>query len=343
MGTRTVSLCAMALLRSGPASGTGARCRGPGDRSGHLQLRHRHPNVRAVLPILKAKLAGGDGPGHLGDGIEFDQVCPQCAQAAPRRSADPGSQAYTRWPTWLSGDPSVRAVLDMPFSNYILWAYPKTSQGNQFRPENLPTEYREMYDLTHTLLTTYDGTGKTFYLGNWEGDWHLLHLKRNYDPTPEEVQNMIAWVNNRQKAVDDAKRDTLHREVQVYCYMEVNRVVDAMQGKTRMTNAVLPKTDVDFVSYSSYNSSNGDIRTTNKKGAGLHSVPAAAQGWHCWEACLHRRVRLSGHETFAAGTRPSFAPGDAGGAGVGLSVRALLGNVQQRGRAGRQTAGLLAD
>ena len=73
---------------------------------------------------------------------------------------------------------------------------------------------------------------------------------------------MIAWVNNRQKAVDDAKRDTLHREVQVYYYVEVNRVVDAMQGKTRLTNDVLPKTDVDFVSYSSYDSLGGDIGRT---------------------------------------------------------------------------------
>ena len=35
--------------------------------------------------------------------------------------------------------------------------------------------------------------------------------------------------------------------------MEVNRVRDAMaDGKSRVVNAVLPKTKVDFVSYSSY-------------------------------------------------------------------------------------------
>ena len=158
-------------------------------------------------------------------------------------------------------DPTVRAVLGMPFTDYLLWAYPRTVQGDPFRPESLPTEYREMYDLTRAFLTAYSGTGKTFYLGNWEGDWHLLHTDPTFVPTPTDVQNMIAWVNNRQKAVDDAKRDTPHRNVQVYCYLEVNRVVDAMQGKTRLANDVLPKTNVDFVSYSSYDALGGDIET----------------------------------------------------------------------------------
>ena len=47
-------------------------------------------------------------------------------------------------------------------------------------------------------------------------------------------------------------------DVKVYCYLEVNRVVDAIEGKVRVTNAVLPKTQVDFVSYSSYDAINPD-------------------------------------------------------------------------------------
>ena len=30
-----------------------------------------------------------------------------------------------------------------------------------------------MYDLTHYLLTNYNNSGKTFYLGHWEGDGYL--------------------------------------------------------------------------------------------------------------------------------------------------------------------------
>jgi hypothetical protein len=161
--------------------------------------------------------------------------------------------------------PSIRAVLDMPFAHYLLWAYPMSSDKNRFQKASLAGEYREMYDLTRYLLRAYAGTSKTFYLGNWEGDWHLTHTNPKYDPTPDEVDNMTAWVNNRQRAVDDAKRDTPHDAVNVFYYLEVNRVIDAEQGKTRLTNAVLPKTNVDYVSYSSYDSLGGDIENGLKK------------------------------------------------------------------------------
>lgn len=162
--------------------------------------------------------------------------------------------------------PSVKSVLDMPFGNYLLWAYPPSVDGRgRFQPETRNAEYREMYDLTRALLQTYNGTGKTFYLGNWEGDWHLTHMDPDYAPSPEEIANMTGWANARQKAVDDAKRDTAHNKVQVFYYLEVNRVVDAMAGKSRLANAVLPHANVDFVSYSSYDSLGGDMGTSLKK------------------------------------------------------------------------------
>ena len=65
---------------------------------------------------------------------------------------------------------------------------------------------------------------------------------------------MIDWLNVRQRAVDDAKRDTLHHAVEVYNYCEVNLVRLAMQGRRSVTNDVLPKANVDYVSYSSYDS-----------------------------------------------------------------------------------------
>ena len=70
---------------------------------------------------------------------------------------------------------------------------------------------------------------------------------------------MINWANTRQQAVDDARRDTPHANVHIYYYVEVNRVRDAMNGKVRVANKVLPRTNPDFVSYSSYDEQNGDI------------------------------------------------------------------------------------
>lgn len=161
-------------------------------------------------------------------------------------------------------DPSYKTVFNMPFFHYLMWVTPLSAPegGGPFAPTRLQAERQEIYDLTRYLLRTYNNTGKSFYLGNWEGDWLLTHVNPDYVPTPEEVQNMIVWVNTRQKAVDDARRDTPHSNVNVYYYVEVNRVQDAREGKIRVTNKVLPKTNPDFVSYSSYDSQHGDIEKT---------------------------------------------------------------------------------
>ncbi|MBV9864549.1 MAG: SGNH/GDSL hydrolase family protein [Abitibacteriaceae bacterium] len=156
-------------------------------------------------------------------------------------------------------EPAHKQVLDMPFANYIIWAYPFTggwwSKG--FSKEDQAKEYKEIYDFASYLLKTYNGSGKTFYLGHWEGDWHLrsgYDTKTDDSITPTAIQGMADWLNVRQKAVDDAKRDTPHQNVQVYNYCEVNLVQLAMQRRRTVTNDVLPKTNVDYVSYSSYDS-----------------------------------------------------------------------------------------
>jgi hypothetical protein len=54
--------------------------------------------------------------------------------------------------------------------------------------------------------------------------------------------------------VDDAKRDTPGSDLQVYYYLELNLVWDAIAGRARAANAILPATRVDYVSYSAYDS-----------------------------------------------------------------------------------------
>jgi hypothetical protein len=154
-----------------------------------------------------------------------------------------------------ANDVAIRQVLAMPFANYALWAYPlnrkrKAAEKGAGRDE-------ELYELGCYLLKTFLGTGKTFYLGHWEGDWELRGKAGGTDdPTPEAISRKIQWLNARQKAVDDAKRDTPHADVDVFCYAEVNLVRDAMKGRPAMTNDVLPQTTIDFVSYSSYDTTN---------------------------------------------------------------------------------------
>jgi hypothetical protein len=150
-------------------------------------------------------------------------------------------------------DPVIKAVIDMPFVNELIWVYPLATKARLFDPATLGTEYRELYNVTRYLLQTYAGTAKVFFLGNWEMDNHLT-ASRKREPSPELLENVTAWVNTRQQAVDDAKRDTPHSDVEVFYYLEVNLVWDAMAGRPRAANAILPATHVDYVSYSAYDS-----------------------------------------------------------------------------------------
>lgn len=162
--------------------------------------------------------------------------------------------------------PSCRQVLDMPFRHFICWAYPFSNPDAPFQDGNYTSteaanDYREMYDLTRYLLTNYNNSGKTFFLGHWEGDGYLKVNNWTTNPSPTVIQAMINWENQRQKAVDDAKAATGYTNVAVFYYAEANRVRDAMlNGPTndeRVINYVAPYvTNLDFLSYSSYDAMN---------------------------------------------------------------------------------------
>lgn len=163
----------------------------------------------------------------------------------------------------VTKEPSHKAVLDMPFAYYFLWAYPFTSttQAGTFKPSDHDAQYREFYDFACHLLRTYSGTGKHFYLGHWEGDWHL---RPHFDPKqpfpPGYGEQFTEWLRVRQKAVDDAKRATPHEKVWLWNYTEVNLVEPFLKGGPCLANDILPNVDVDYVSYSCYDALQRGIR-----------------------------------------------------------------------------------
>jgi hypothetical protein len=167
----------------------------------------------------------------------------------------------------------LKALMDMPFRYYVLWVrsmyrdepFPAIWQDG-LSDEESAEEYQALYDFTKRLLTDYNQTGKVFYLGHWEGDWQLLNgFDAKVVPSNEAIQGMIDWINIRQKAIDDAKHDIEHNNVEVYQYAEVNRVRDAMDlGLKRVVNVILEKTNVDFVSYSAYDSQKMSQEEVNK-------------------------------------------------------------------------------
>ena len=160
-------------------------------------------------------------------------------------------------------EPSCRRVLDMPFRHTLVWAYCFSTGSDAYWADGMSAserqkEYSELYALTQHLLTAYNDSGRSFYLGHWEGDWYLLPgYATTNNPSVTAIQGMRDWLNTRQQAVDDACRATPHTNVNVYSYAEVNRVRDAMVNGTnsnqRLVNKVLPAvTNLDFVSWSSY-------------------------------------------------------------------------------------------
>jgi len=181
------------------------------------------------------------------------------------------SSSVTSLMTLAANDPSCHQVLGMPFRRFIAWAYPFSNpdapfQNANYTPAQQANDYREMYDLTCYLLTNCNNSGKTFYLGHWEGDGYLDVNNWSTNPSPVVVSNMVIWENTRQKGVDDAKSATVHSNVNVFYYAEVNRVHDAIyNGPTnnvRAINYVIPYvTNLDFVSYSSYDAMNYDTAT----------------------------------------------------------------------------------
>jgi hypothetical protein len=172
-------------------------------------------------------------------------------------------------------EPSIKEVLDMDFKFYHIWVYgfsqyttepPGTKDDaaqikfiNGYPKEYEDALYKELYEFTAHLLTTYNGTGKVFYLGNWEGDWHLRSdYDRNKPANPKTIEGMIKWAKTRQKAIDDAKKDVKHNNVEIFSYIEVNLVAKGMneQDCKVVTNSVVNKVNPDYVSYSSYDATN---------------------------------------------------------------------------------------
>lgn len=178
----------------------------------------------------------------------------------------------THWPAELHSlaeiaqAPSFRSVFEKPFHTYILTCYSVGRDDhywtNGITPEQQADETNQFYELSKYLLTTYKGTGKTFVLQHWEGDWALRDTvvdgkKRTYDkeflPTDTAVKAMIAWLNARQAGIKKARDEIKDTDVHLYGATECNRVEDSMAGKPGVANSVLPNTTVDLASYSAWN------------------------------------------------------------------------------------------
>jgi hypothetical protein len=185
--------------------------------------------------------------------------------------------------------PEVKQVLDLPLTDYLFWMaeFSFPNWQNQLdtvglKPTVQTAIYNEVYNLVVYLRTTYSGTGKRFYLGNWEGD-NMLNGTATVsgDPTTipaNAIQGMIDWATIRQKAVDDAKAATPNSDLQVWYYLEMNRADWMRNNQPCVANSVIPQlSKLDMISISSYTvhkDTNGDLAPTSRIYSDLNRVKA---------------------------------------------------------------------
>lgn len=156
----------------------------------------------------------------------------------------------------LAETPQFRELFNGPFETFVLTAYTfSNGTGDLWRTSDDATlfddERDEIEALAEFLLRTYAGTGKTFVLQNWEGDWALLNGEAaGSQVDAARVKRMHRWLEARQQGVTNARSKASADKVTVLHAAEVNLVLE--HSGSRVLDDVLPGLCLDSVSYSAW-------------------------------------------------------------------------------------------
>lgn len=155
----------------------------------------------------------------------------------------------------FANNAAYKIACDLDFKYIFFWVHTLTNVDwkNNLSRANEKILYDEMYNFATYILNRYNNSGKTFLIGNWEGDWLLIpNYDRNATPSTAVLNNMAKWFQIRQKAIDDAKAASTSKNVYMYHYIEANLVEKGMNGQPCVAQSVIPQVNVDLISYSSY-------------------------------------------------------------------------------------------
>ena len=160
----------------------------------------------------------------------------------------------------IAKHPYFQAAFEIPFGTFVLEN--RTVRGknkNIYDADNsFEEDEKQCEELTQYLYETYSDREITFILQQWEGDWLF---RQNYAPdwtlerqVAEKRSDVFRrWFTARQNGVLKG-RDVAGqgKKCRVLFAVEVNRVLDLMQGIPTLTELVLPNMETDLVSWSAY-------------------------------------------------------------------------------------------
>ena len=157
-----------------------------------------------------------------------------------------------------------QAVWEMPFQTLMLTTTTPSEKG--WRHPNLGKDFydritKDYYELAAYLYERFRNRDITVILQNWEGDWMLRGIGKQWNPPDSDWQDrceqMQRWIIARQAGVSRARAEfgAKSKCIVALC-VEVNRVADAWKGIPTVTRNVLPGVEVDLVSYSAYDGIN---------------------------------------------------------------------------------------
>jgi hypothetical protein len=157
--------------------------------------------------------------------------------------------------------PYFQQLFALPFATFILeTTLPSEWQAaNSKKAADRLNEIEQAYfDLTAHLYGVFRNRKVTVIIQHWEGDWMLRGRGGElWNPPPadwqERCEAMVHWLTARQAGVTKARAQFgKGAKCRIAHAAEVNRVADLWKGIPTMTEHVLPKVELDLISYSCY-------------------------------------------------------------------------------------------
>ena len=163
----------------------------------------------------------------------------------------------------------IKSVFEMDFNTIVLVAYEfERAAWNSATPLSVSEINRvkkEFYDLTVELIKSYNTTGKTFVLQNWEGDNELAPALKSaaQEDKATIISNYLRYNNARQAGITEAREELFatgnYIEVNVLGALEVNYLSYNGGGQSKVVDVIVPDSTADLFSFSDWSTANARL------------------------------------------------------------------------------------